>query len=439
MKTPRQPEDPILSPKRWPWTATSPWQLGGGTSATTRSSRSFSSRRAGLALDNRIGGRCSSSAPSSRHDGPWPKMHTPGGRTGARRAEWFPRDADDIRSDNSRQRQPAQVSPAVLAWEHFRTLAERRGWTVELTPRGRTKCTKDIRSVTSRGWCYLLEEHGLAKGRLRHGAEAGQRLPQERRSAARHLRRGRQARVRSPGEDRHDHARSRGQADVDRGALARHRRYTPVSFWDDQDYYLQMLVEKIDLRSLFSRICDSYRVPLANSGGWADINGRAAMMRRFAEWEAGGKQCVLLYCGDHDPGGLNISGSWFEYCGPERRGRMVARRSDHRPLRAQLRLHRGARADLDRQPGDRRRRAAGRPKTSRPRQALRPGLSAPLRRPEGRGQRPGGAPAGGAPALSRCDPALRPGMRRTLPGGIEGATRAAAPGDRRGRAGDAGP
>jgi hypothetical protein len=49
-------------------------------------------------------------------------------------------------------------------------------------------------------------------------------------------------------------------------------------------------------------------VPLANSGGWADINGRAAMMRRFAEWEAKGKRCVLLYCGDHDPGGLNISG-----------------------------------------------------------------------------------------------------------------------------------
>jgi hypothetical protein len=30
-------------------------------------------------------------------------------------------------------------------------------------------------------------------------------------------------------------------------------------------------------------------------------------MRRFAEWEAKGKTCVLLYCGDHDPGGLHIS------------------------------------------------------------------------------------------------------------------------------------
>jgi hypothetical protein len=31
------------------------------------------------------------------------------------------------------------------------------------------------------------------------------------------------------------------------------------------------------------------------------------MMRRFAWWEKRGKQCVLLYCGDHDPGGLQIS------------------------------------------------------------------------------------------------------------------------------------
>jgi hypothetical protein len=30
-------------------------------------------------------------------------------------------------------------------------------------------------------------------------------------------------------------------------------------------------------------------------------------MRRFAHWETRGKQCILLHCGDHDPGGLHIS------------------------------------------------------------------------------------------------------------------------------------
>jgi hypothetical protein len=50
-----------------------------------------------------------------------------------------------------------------------------------------------------------------------------------------------------------------------------------------------------------------FHIPIANARGWSDINCRAAMMRRFAEWEAKGKVCVLLYCGDFDPIGLVIS------------------------------------------------------------------------------------------------------------------------------------
>ena len=68
-----------------------------------------------------------------------------------------------------------------------------------------------------------------------------------------------------------------------------------------------MVVEKIDLKNLFDPICKEYCMRLANNVGWGDLNQRAAVMRRFKGWEAKGKQCVLLYCGDHDPGGLHIS------------------------------------------------------------------------------------------------------------------------------------
>ena len=83
--------------------------------------------------------------------------------------------------------------------------------------------------------------------------------------------------------------------------------YTPFSFWDDLPVYVQMGVEKSDLRSLFKSDCAKFRVPIASVGGWGDLHVRAGFMRRFAEKEAEGKQCVLLYCGDFDPGGLNIS------------------------------------------------------------------------------------------------------------------------------------
>ena len=48
-------------------------------------------------------------------------------------------------------------------------------------------------------------------------------------------------------------------------------------------------------------------MPITNFKGWSDVNARAAMMRRFAYWHARGKRCVLLLCGDHDPGGLLIT------------------------------------------------------------------------------------------------------------------------------------
>jgi hypothetical protein len=63
----------------------------------------------------------------------------------------------------------------------------------------------------------------------------------------------------------------------------------------------------VDLKSLFSRVCRELYVPIADAGGWSDLNLRAELIERFARWDNAGKRCVLLYCGDHDPGGLNIS------------------------------------------------------------------------------------------------------------------------------------
>jgi hypothetical protein len=83
--------------------------------------------------------------------------------------------------------------------------------------------------------------------------------------------------------------------------------YTPFSFWDDLDVFVQMAVEKSNLKSLFSKVCAEFCMPIANVGGWGDLNVRAGFMQRFKEKDAEGKKCVLLYCGDFDPGGLHIS------------------------------------------------------------------------------------------------------------------------------------
>ncbi|AGO47793.1 hypothetical protein Phi47:1_gp62 [Cellulophaga phage phi47:1] len=80
-----------------------------------------------------------------------------------------------------------------------------------------------------------------------------------------------------------------------------------VNWWKDETYYIQMVVEKVDLISLFEPVCRKYKIPIANSKGWSSMLQRAEYARRFKEAEDQGLKCVLLYCGDHDPDGLRIS------------------------------------------------------------------------------------------------------------------------------------
>ncbi len=161
--------------------------------------------------------------------------------------------------------------------------------------------------ISERGWCYTLEDYGLHKGdfdraeRVIKECRKTGRLPLDivAEDTAREF-------VNLEVIDENDPER-KARAILD-GLWRAHLGYTPVSFWDEQSFYIQMLVEKIDLKSLFNPICKEFRIPIANARGRWDYNSRADMMRRFQQREAAGHKIVLLYCGDHDPSGLQISG-----------------------------------------------------------------------------------------------------------------------------------
>jgi hypothetical protein len=167
------------------------------------------------------------------------------------------------------------------------------------------KSTMDF-AVGARGWCYILERHGLRKGefaaaeRLISSCRKSGDLPLDicAEDAAREV----IGIQKLDTLDVRDEARSWlefiGHA---------HERYTPFGFWENLDVYVEAAVEKLDLRNLFEPTCKEFFVPITNFKGWSDLNSRAAMMQRFAEHEAEGRQCVLLLCGDHDPGGLAIT------------------------------------------------------------------------------------------------------------------------------------
>jgi hypothetical protein len=163
--------------------------------------------------------------------------------------------------------------------------------------------------ISARGWCYIMEgERYINKNQFDKVEEAINRCRREgllpvdfiAEDKAREFE---NVEVPSVEDDR-------GMEDILawmlRDVLDGSRFYKP-DWWEGEKYYIQMIVEKVDLISFFQPICAEYHIPIANARGWSSILQRALYARRFKEAEEKGLQCVLLYCGDHDPDGLRIS------------------------------------------------------------------------------------------------------------------------------------
>lgn len=160
--------------------------------------------------------------------------------------------------------------------------------------------------VSPRGWCYILEQEGAINkdqfGKVEKWVNSCRRdglLPIDfvAEEAAREFSGVETPASNSPVQDLGawiDHAIRSGDMYA-------------VDWWKYEADYIQMVVEKIDLVTLFSSVCEKYHIPIANSKGWSSMLQRAEYALRFKEAEERGMECVLLYCGDHDPAGLQIS------------------------------------------------------------------------------------------------------------------------------------
>lgn len=82
--------------------------------------------------------------------------------------------------------------------------------------------------------------------------------------------------------------------------------YYQTGYWDDLDYYVEMIVEKKDLVQIFKPVADRYKIRITNGKGDTDIHSRLAILKRFRDHHYEGRRCVLLAVGDHDPKGLQI-------------------------------------------------------------------------------------------------------------------------------------
>lgn len=90
--------------------------------------------------------------------------------------------------------------------------------------------------------------------------------------------------------------------ELDKWAIA----YHDIGYWDNLDYYIEMIVEKKDLIQIFKPTADKYNIRMTNGKGDTDIHSRLAMLKRFRHHTVHGRECILLAVGDHDPKGLHI-------------------------------------------------------------------------------------------------------------------------------------
>src|SRR5258708_17698818 len=147
----------------------------------------------------------------------------------------------------------AAIPPIVITKARGRHSAETKQCIAEFC-----KAILAIRStldfeVSSRGWCYILEEHGLGKGdfdnaqKLINDCRKSGALPID--ICAVDVKR--TAENLEYLDDADPESEAEAWVETIRNA---YKRYRPFSFWERLPAYIEVWVEKIDLRSLFQPV-----------------------------------------------------------------------------------------------------------------------------------------------------------------------------------------
>lgn len=168
--------------------------------------------------------------------------------------------------------------------------------------------TKHVK-YSSRGWCYLLEGLGLInKGEFSSAQKA-----------INDCRKMGSLPIAFVAEDQDMTRRFKGIIEASnpvalleeiKNEVSKFLKSLPsrtTDYWEGEEYYVMVCVEKGDLLSLFKPVCDEYNVPIVSSKGWAPILLRASIAILSQRAEADGLTPVLLMFYDHDPAGIKIT------------------------------------------------------------------------------------------------------------------------------------
>jgi hypothetical protein len=89
---------------------------------------------------------------------------------------------------------------------------------------------------------------------------------------------------------------------IDSAAQSYHRNW-----WEGQDYYVEVWVEKDALVDVVGQSCDRHDIPYFSCRGYVSQSELWGAARRLKAVESYGRRPVVLHLGDHDPSGIDMS------------------------------------------------------------------------------------------------------------------------------------
>lgn len=75
--------------------------------------------------------------------------------------------------------------------------------------------------------------------------------------------------------------------------------------WEDQPYRVEVWIEKDALVGVIEGVCHEFDVPYFSCRGYTSQSELWGAAQRLLDY--GGKECVILHLGDHDPSGMDMS------------------------------------------------------------------------------------------------------------------------------------
>ena len=77
--------------------------------------------------------------------------------------------------------------------------------------------------------------------------------------------------------------------------------------WADQQAYVEVMVEKQALEGVLQPVCRELDVPFTANKGYSSSSAMYEASKRFLQRPEEGKELYVIYLGDHDPSGIDMS------------------------------------------------------------------------------------------------------------------------------------